>query len=181
MLPIGNNCFASQSSSHNSRDDQAGDKDGRSSFCAGRIGLLASYIRGMWVAPLLRSEYGWTDVDGRHARGHHLRRLCEQFWYSLNRASHEIGIRVALGASRLDVLRLLYAGLRLAAAGLVLGLFLALGLTRFMAGLLYGISATDQVTIICVMALLALAAMLACRLPALKAVRVEPVDAIRTL
>ena len=102
--------------------------------------------------------------------------------YRTELRTHEIGIRVALGASRLDVLRLvLYAGLRLAAAGLVLGLLLALGLTRFMAGLLYGISATDPVTIVCVMALLALAAMLACCLPAFKALRVEPVDAIRTL
>ena len=102
--------------------------------------------------------------------------------YRTQLRTHEIGIRVALGASRLDVLRLvLYAGLRLAALGLVLGLFLALSLTRFMAGLLYGISATDPVTIVCVTALLALAAMVACCFPALKATQVDPVNAIRSL
>ena len=102
--------------------------------------------------------------------------------YRTQLRTHEIGIRVALGASRLDVLRLvLYAGLRLAAIGLVLGLFLALSLTRFMAGLLYGISATDAVTIVCVTALLALAAMVACCFPALKATQVDPVNAIRSL
>ena len=102
--------------------------------------------------------------------------------YRTQLRTHEIGIRVALGASRLDVLRLvLYAGLRLAAIGVVLGLFLALSLTRFMAGLLYGISATDPVTIVCVTALLALAAMVACCFPALKATQVDPVNAIRSL
>jgi predicted permease len=100
--------------------------------------------------------------------------------YRTQLRTHEIGIRVALGASRSDVVRLvLYTGLRLAAAGLVLGLLLVLGLTRFMAGLLYGISATDPLTIFCVMALLAVAAILACCFPALKAMHVEPVDAIR--
>ena len=102
--------------------------------------------------------------------------------YRAQLRTHEIGVRVALGASRFDVLRLvLYAGLRLAALGLCLGLLLTLALTRFMTGLLYGISATDPLTIIGVTALLAFAAMLACSLPALKAMRVEPVDAIRTL
>ena len=101
--------------------------------------------------------------------------------YRTQLRTHEIGIRVALGASRFNVVRLvLYTGLRLAAVGLVLGLVLVLGLTRFMAGLLYGISTTDPLTIFCVMALLAVAAMFACCLPAFKATRVEPVDAIRT-
>jgi len=94
----------------------------------------------------------------------------------------EIGIRVALGASRSNVLRLvLYAGLRLAAVGLTLGLLLALALTRFMASLLFGISATDPLTIVCVTGLLALAAIFACCLPALKATQVDPVNAIRSL
>jgi predicted permease len=102
--------------------------------------------------------------------------------YRTQLRTHEIGIRIALGASRSHVLLLvLYSGLRLAAIGLVLGLFLALGLTRFMASMLYGISATDPPTIICVTVLLAVSAMFACCLPAIKATRIDPVDAIRTL
>ena len=102
------------------------------------------------------------------------------YWTQLR--THEIGIRVALGASRSKVMRLvLYGGLRLLAVGVVLGLLLALGLSRFIAGLLFGISATDPLTIICVTVLLAGAAMLACFLPALKAGRLDPVDAIRNL
>ena len=63
--------------------------------------------------------------------------------YRTQLRTHEIGIRVALGASRADVLRLvLMQGVRLTVAGLVLGLALAFGLTRFIAGSLYGISAT---------------------------------------
>jgi predicted permease len=102
--------------------------------------------------------------------------------YRTRLRTREIGIRVALGASRSAVLRLvLYSGLRLAVAGLVLGVLLALGFTRFMASLLYGVSATDPLTMVCMTALLAIAAMLACCLPALRATRVDPVDAIRTL
>jgi predicted permease len=102
--------------------------------------------------------------------------------YRTRLRTHEIGIRVALGASRSAVLRLvLYSGLRLAVAGLVLGLLLALGFTRFMASLLYGVSATDPLTMVCMTVLLAIVAMLSCCLPALRATRVDPVDAIRTL
>jgi predicted permease len=100
--------------------------------------------------------------------------------YRTQLRTHEIGIRVALGASRSDVLRLVvFQGLWLTAVGLTLGLVLALGLTRFMAGLLYGISASDPVTIGSVVALLGLIAVLACYLPALRAMRVNPVAAIR--
>jgi ABC-type antimicrobial peptide transport system permease subunit len=94
--------------------------------------------------------------------------------------THEIGIRVALGASRGDVLRLvLMQGVRLTIAGIVLGLALAFGLTRFIAGLLYGISANDPATVIAVVALLAAMAVLACYLPAYRAMQVNPVSAIR--
>jgi predicted permease len=96
--------------------------------------------------------------------------------------THEIGIRVALGASRTDVLRLvLRQGVVLTAAGLALGLALALCLTRFLAGQLYGVGATDSLTVLCVTLLLAGAAILACYLPARKATRVQPVIAIHTL
>jgi predicted permease len=100
--------------------------------------------------------------------------------YRTQLRTHEIGIRVALGASRSDVLRLvLYQGLRLTAAGLALGLALAIGLTRFLAGLLYGITATDPMTVISVVVLLGSVAVLACYLPALRAMSVDPVAAIR--
>ncbi len=100
--------------------------------------------------------------------------------YRTQMRTHEIGIRVALGASRRDVLRLvLMQGAQLTLAGLVLGLALAYGLTRFIAGMLYGISATDPLTVIAVVGLLAAMALLACYLPAYRAMRVNPVSAIR--
>lgn len=100
--------------------------------------------------------------------------------YRTQLRTHEIGIRVALGASRTDVLRLvLMQGVRLTIVGLVLGLALAFGLTRFIAASLYGISATDPTTIIAVVTLLGMMAVLACYLPALRAMRVNPVSAIR--
>jgi predicted permease len=100
--------------------------------------------------------------------------------YRTQLRTHEIGIRVALGASRSDVLRLVVLqGLWLTALGLALGLALALGLTRFMAGLLYGISANDPLTVVSVVTLLGMIAMLASYLPALRAMRVNPMAAIR--
>jgi putative ABC transport system permease protein len=100
--------------------------------------------------------------------------------YRTQLRTHEIGIRVALGASRSDVMRLVLGqGLRLTVIGLALGLALSLGLTRFLAGLLYGVSANDPVTVASVTALLAVIAVLACYLPALKAMRVDPVASMR--
>jgi ABC-type antimicrobial peptide transport system permease subunit len=100
--------------------------------------------------------------------------------YRTRLRTQEIGIRVALGASRFDVMRLvLYQGLQLTVVGLTLGLALALGLTRFLAGLLYGITATDPMTIVTVVALLGAIAVLACYLPAFRAMRLNPVSAIR--
>jgi predicted permease len=100
--------------------------------------------------------------------------------YRTELRTHEIGIRVALGAARADVLRLvLVQGIRLTAMGLVLGLVLAFVLTRFTRGLLYGVSATDPLTAACVTVLLAGISILACCLPARKALGVDPVNAIR--
>jgi predicted permease len=99
--------------------------------------------------------------------------------YRTELRTHEIGVRVALGASRTDVLRLvLLQGLRLIALGLVLGLALALALTRFIAGLLYGVSSTDPATVISVVVLLGAIGALACYLPALRATRINPVIAM---
>ena len=89
---------------------------------------------------------------------------------------------MALGASRLDVLRLvLLQGLWLTGIGLALGLALALGLTRIIVRLLYGIGAHDPVTVVSVVMLLGAMSLLACYLPAHRAVRRNPVTAIREL
>jgi predicted permease len=100
--------------------------------------------------------------------------------YRTQLRTHEIGIRVALGASRADVLRLvLLQGFKLTISGLMLGLALSFGLTRFIAGMLYGVGANDPLTVGGVVALLAAMALLACYLPARKAMRADPVTAIR--
>ncbi len=100
--------------------------------------------------------------------------------YRTQMRTHEIGIRVALGASRADVLRLvLRQGLWLTVTGLVLGLALSFALTRFIANLLYGIGADDPLTVLAVFVLLGAVSLLACYLPAHRAVRVDPVAAIR--
>ncbi|HVZ83702.1 MAG TPA: ABC transporter permease, partial [Terracidiphilus sp.] len=102
--------------------------------------------------------------------------------YRTELRTHEIGIRVALGAGRNDVLRLvLWQGVRLAALGLGLGLGFAFVLTRFLRGAFYGVSATDPWTAASVTVLLAGIAVLACYLPARRAMRVDPMSAIRTL
>jgi predicted permease len=100
--------------------------------------------------------------------------------YRTQLRTHEIGVRMALGASRADVLRLvLLQGLWPTITGLVLGLALSFGLNRFIANLLYGIGANDPVTVMAVFVLLGVLAMLACYLPAHRAMRVNPVTAIR--
>ncbi len=102
--------------------------------------------------------------------------------YRTQLRTHEFGIRMALGASRVDVLRLvLVQGLWLAGTGLALGLAFALGLTRLIARLLYGISGNDPVTVVSVVMLLGGMSLLACYLPAHRAMRRNPVTAIREL
>ncbi|HLJ78586.1 MAG TPA: ABC transporter permease [Acidobacteriaceae bacterium] len=102
--------------------------------------------------------------------------------YRTQMRTHEIGIRVALGASRVDVLRLvLLQGLWLTAIGLALGLAFALGLTRIIVRLLYGIGAHDPVTVVSVVMILGGMSLLACYLPAHRAMRRNPVTAIREL
>jgi len=102
--------------------------------------------------------------------------------YRTQMRTHEIGVRMALGASRVDVLRLvLLQGLWLTGFGLALGLAFALGLTRFIARLLYGIGANDPATVASVVMLLGAMSLLACYFPAHRAMRRNPVTAIREL
>ena len=102
--------------------------------------------------------------------------------YRTQMRTHEIGVRMALGASRFDVLRLvLLQGLWLTGIGLMLGLAFALGLTRFISRLLYGIGANDPVTVVSVAMLLGAMSLVACYLPAHRAMRRNPVTAIREL
>jgi putative ABC transport system permease protein len=100
--------------------------------------------------------------------------------YSVAQRTHEIGIRMALGAPRGDVFRLVVGeGLKLAGVGIAIGIAAAFGLARLMSSLLYGISATDFETFMGVAVLLALVALLACYVPARRAMRVDPTVALR--
>jgi predicted permease len=101
--------------------------------------------------------------------------------YVVGQRTQEIGIRMALGAQRTDVLRLmLWEGTRLALVGVAIGIAGAIALTRLMSKVLYGVSATDPLTFSGVALALMLVAIAACYIPARRATRVDPMRALRT-
>ncbi|HKR23420.1 MAG TPA: FtsX-like permease family protein, partial [Pyrinomonadaceae bacterium] len=100
--------------------------------------------------------------------------------YSVSQRTHEVGIRMALGAGRRDVLRLFMGhGMKLVFVGLVIGLAGAFALTRLMSSLLFGVSTTDTLTFVSVAIGLVIVGLFACYIPARRATKVDPLVALR--
>jgi putative ABC transport system permease protein len=100
--------------------------------------------------------------------------------YTVSQRTHEIGVRMALGARADDVLSLvLIRGLKLSVSGMVIGIAGAFALTRVIASLLFEVSATDPLMFAIIAAVLTLVALASCFVPAYKAIRIDPMIALR--
>jgi putative ABC transport system permease protein len=100
--------------------------------------------------------------------------------YTVSERTHEIGVRLALGAQRRDVMNLVLSrGVILAAIGLLIGLPVSVALAQLLAGVIFGVSAGDVTTFAGVTLLLCVITMLACYIPARRAMRVDPIVALR--
>jgi putative ABC transport system permease protein len=100
--------------------------------------------------------------------------------YSAMQRTNEIGIRMALGAAKSDVLKMVVGqGMMLALIGLFIGLISAFGLTRLMSSLLFGVSATDPLTFAAILVLLTAVALIASFIPAYRASKLDPMIALR--
>jgi putative ABC transport system permease protein len=100
--------------------------------------------------------------------------------YGVSQRTQEIGIRVALGATAVDILKLILRnGMILAGTGIIIGLVGAIALSRLMTGLLFGITATDTLTFAGVSITMLLVALAASYLPARRATKIDPLEALR--
>jgi putative ABC transport system permease protein len=100
--------------------------------------------------------------------------------YSATQRTHEIGIRMALGAQRVDALKLIVGqGMRLAFIGIVIGLLGSIALTRFIETLLFEVRASDPLTYALIASLIVVVSALACYLPARRASKVDPLVALK--
>jgi ABC-type antimicrobial peptide transport system permease subunit len=100
--------------------------------------------------------------------------------YLVGQRTQEIGVRMALGAQRLEVLRMILSdGARMTLAGIGIGMIAALGLTRLMSGMLFGVKPADPLTFVLVPFALCLIALVACYVPARRAMKIDPMIALR--